>query len=69
MTWLPCVEAGQITFTVALRVIRGDEKGTQYPVYNWAHPVPGVNKYGNLVLKVWTVSNETVKYGHEFCGT
>jgi hypothetical protein len=33
------------------------------------HPVPGGYKYGNLALQVGGVSNETVKYGHEFCGT
>jgi hypothetical protein len=26
-------------------------------------------KYGNLALQVGRVSNETVKYGREFCGT
>jgi hypothetical protein len=43
-----------------LRVVRGDIKGTQ---------CPGVYKYGNLTLQVGGVSNETVKYGLEFCGT
>jgi hypothetical protein len=29
----------------------------------------GGYKYGNLALQVGGVSNETVKYGREFCGT
>jgi hypothetical protein len=33
------------------------------------HPVPGGYKYGNLALQVGGVSDETVKYGREFCGT
>jgi hypothetical protein len=33
------------------------------------HPVPGGYKYGNLALQVGGVSNETVKYDREFCGT
>jgi hypothetical protein len=28
-----------------------------------------INKYGDLALQVRGVSNETVKYGREFCGT
>jgi hypothetical protein len=35
--------------------------------YNY--PAPGGYKYGNLALQVGGVSNETVKYGREFCGT
>jgi hypothetical protein len=33
------------------------------------HPVPGRYKYGDLALQVGGVSDETVKYGREFCGT
>jgi hypothetical protein len=33
------------------------------------HPVPVGYKYGNLALQVGGVSDETVKYGGEFCGT
>jgi hypothetical protein len=33
------------------------------------HPVPGRYKYGDLALQVGGVSNETVKYNREFCGT
>jgi hypothetical protein len=30
--------------------------------------VPGGYKYGDLALQVGGVSDETVKYGREFCG-
>jgi hypothetical protein len=33
------------------------------------HPIPGGYKYGDLTLQVKGVSNETVEYGREFCGT
>jgi hypothetical protein len=33
------------------------------------HPVPGGYKYRDLALQVGGVSDETVKYGREFCGT
>jgi hypothetical protein len=33
------------------------------------HPVPRGYKYRDLALHVGGVSNETVKYGREFCGT
>jgi hypothetical protein len=33
------------------------------------HLVPGGYKYGNLALQVEGVSDETLKYGREFCGT
>jgi hypothetical protein len=33
------------------------------------HPVLGKCKYGDLALQVRRVSNETEKYGREFCGT
>jgi hypothetical protein len=42
---------------------------TQYPGVYLGHPVPGGYKYGNLSIQVGGVSNETVKYGREFCGT
>jgi hypothetical protein len=32
------------------------------------HSVSGGYKYGNLALHVGGVSDETVKYGREFCG-
>jgi hypothetical protein len=33
------------------------------------HPAPGGYKYGDLALEVGGVSDETVKYGCEFCRT
>jgi hypothetical protein len=39
------VEVGSNTSTVALRVVGGDEKGTQ------CHPVSGGYKYGDLALQ------------------
>jgi hypothetical protein len=38
-------------------------------LYQKGHPVPGGYKYGDLALQVRIVSDETVKYGREFCGT
>jgi hypothetical protein len=46
-----CAEAGQNT-TVALRVVRGDRKGTQCPGAYLGHSVPGRYKYGDLALQV-----------------
>jgi hypothetical protein len=63
------VEAGYNTSTVALRVVRGDKMGTQCSGVQLDHPVPGAYKYGDLALQVGGVSDETVKYGREFCGT
>jgi hypothetical protein len=63
------VEVGYNTSTVALRVVRGDEKGTQCPGVYLGHLVPGGYKYGDLALQVGGVPNETVKYSREFCGT
>jgi hypothetical protein len=51
------VEAGSNTSTVALRVVGGDEKGTQYVVVKLGHPVPGGYKYGELALQVGGFSN------------
>jgi hypothetical protein len=60
------VEAGWNTSTVALRVVGGDEKGTQC----LGHPVPGGYKIGDLALQVWgSLESEAVKYGHESRGT
>jgi hypothetical protein len=46
------VEEGSNTSTLALRVIGGDEKGTQCLGVQLDHPVPGVYKYGDLALQV-----------------
>jgi hypothetical protein len=54
---------------LALRVVRGDKKGTQFPEVYLGHTVPGGYKYENLALQVGGVSDEAVKYGRDFCGT
>jgi hypothetical protein len=64
---IPRVGTGEFS-TVALRVVRGDKKGTQCPGVYLGYPVPGGYKYGDLALYVGGVSNETIKYGSEFCG-
>jgi hypothetical protein len=46
------VEAGWNISTVALRVVGGDEKGTQCLGMQLGHPVLGGYKYGDLVLQV-----------------
>jgi hypothetical protein len=63
------VEAGQNTSTIALRVVRGDGKGTHCPGVYLGHPVPGGYKHGDLALLVRGVSYETINYGREFCDT
>jgi hypothetical protein len=50
------VEAGHNTSTVALRVVRGDGKGTQYPGVYLGNLVPRGYKYGDLALQVGGVS-------------
>jgi hypothetical protein len=55
------VEAGWNTSAVAQRVVRGDEKGTHCPGVELGHLIPGGYKYGDLVLQVGGVSNETVR--------
>jgi hypothetical protein len=58
------------TSTLALRVVRGDGKGTQCPGVYLAHPAPGGYKYGDLALQVGGVSRiGTIKYGLESRGT
>jgi hypothetical protein len=52
------VEAGSNTSTVALRVVGGDEKGTQCLGLQPGHPVPGGYKYGDLALQVGGVSKQ-----------
>jgi hypothetical protein len=50
------VEEGSNTSNVALRVVGGDENGTHLGI-QLNNPVPGGNKYGDLVLQVGGVSN------------
>jgi hypothetical protein len=64
------VEVGWNTSTVALRAVRGDKNG---------NPVPGgitglLCSRGDINKGIWPyqvggVSDETVKYDREFCGT
>jgi hypothetical protein len=51
------MEAGSNASTIALRVVRGNEKRTQCLGVKLGHPVPGGNKYGDLVLQVEGISN------------
>jgi hypothetical protein len=53
----PIVEAGSDTSFVALRVVGGDEMGTQCPGVQLGDPIPGGCEYGDLVLQVGEVSN------------
>jgi hypothetical protein len=45
------------------------QKGNPVPGGITGPPCSWGYKYGNLALQVGGVSNETVKYGREFCGT
>jgi hypothetical protein len=64
------VETGYNTSTVAMRVVRGNGKGTQCKGIYLGHPVLGGYKHGDLVLQVGGVSRiGTIKYGLEFRGT
>jgi hypothetical protein len=47
---------GSACINHALRVLRGDGKGTQCPGVYVGHPVPGGYKYGDLALQVGGVS-------------
>jgi hypothetical protein len=51
-----CLERAT-TSTVAMRVVVGNEKGTQCLGLYLGHPVPGGHKYGDLALQVGEVSN------------
>jgi hypothetical protein len=53
----------------SLRVVRGDEEGTQCSGVYLDHPVPGGYKYGDLALQIVGVSGETVTYGYGSCVT
>jgi hypothetical protein len=51
------VEAGSYTSTVTLRVVRGDEKGTQWLGIYLGHLVPEGYKYEDLALQLGVVLN------------
>jgi hypothetical protein len=64
------MEAGWNNSTVVLRVVGGDEKGTQCLGVYPGHTLPGGYKHGDLALQVGgSLESETVKHGHESCGT
>jgi hypothetical protein len=56
-------------FNTSTAALRGDINGTQCPGVQLGHPVAGGYKYWDLALQVGGVSDETVKYDREFCGT
>jgi hypothetical protein len=51
------VEAGPNTSTVALRIVGGDQEGTQCLGLKLGHPVPEEYKYEDLALQVGGVYN------------
>jgi hypothetical protein len=53
----PLVEAGANTSTVTLRVVGGEEKGTQFLEIKLGHHIPGGYKYRDLALQVGGISN------------
>jgi hypothetical protein len=60
------VEAGSNTSTIAPRVVRGDEKGTQCLGVQLGHPVPGGYKYGDLARQTGgSLETETAKYSRD----
>jgi hypothetical protein len=64
------VEAGSNTSTVALRVVGGDEKGTQFPGGITGLPSSWVIKTRGPGPPAWgSLEYETVKCGHESRGT
>jgi hypothetical protein len=50
------VEVGSNTSIVALRVVKGTEKGPPCLGLEPGHPIPGGYKYGDLALQVAGVS-------------
>jgi hypothetical protein len=59
------VEVGSNTSTVALRVVGGDEKGTQCLGVQLGHSVPGGYNTGTW-SPVWgSIESETAKYDHQ----
>jgi hypothetical protein len=59
----------RITSTIALKVVKNDGMGTQCWGYDWATLF-----LGDINTRTWapgwgSLESETVKYGHESCGT
>jgi hypothetical protein len=63
------VEAGSNTSTVALRVVRGDERKPGAWGYNWATLFLRDINMGTWPSRLVSLESETVKYGHESRGT
>jgi hypothetical protein len=63
------VETGLHAFTLALQAIGGDEKGNKCLGYNWAILFLGDINTGTWPSILGNLEFETVKYGHESCGT
>jgi hypothetical protein len=63
------VEAESDTFTVSLRVVGGNEKGTLTWWYNWATLFLGDINMGTCPPSWRSLESETVEYGHESHGT
>jgi hypothetical protein len=63
------VEAGSHTTTVALRVVKGDGKGTQCLGYGW--DTLFLRDINTETWPSWLgcLESESVKCGHESCGT
>jgi hypothetical protein len=51
---------------IVIEIISGEHSARGY---NWTTLFLGGYKYRNLTLQVGGVSDETIKYGREFCGT
>jgi hypothetical protein len=68
-TWLKCSPKTRQRCYLAERHSSQPLKGTQCPGLLLGHPVPGAYTYGDLALQVGGVSDVTVKYGCELCGT
>jgi hypothetical protein len=63
------LEASDLPKPVALRIVRGDGKGTQCPRVQLGYHVPGGYKYGDVTLQVGGVSDETVILDYGSCST
>jgi hypothetical protein len=61
------VEAGYNSSTVIPASRKRQQKGIPVPGGITGSPCSWGYKYGNLALQVGGVSDETVKYGREFC--
>jgi hypothetical protein len=63
------VEAGSNTSTLGVRVVGGDEKGTQYPEYSLANVYRGGYKYGTWPSRLAGLECNTLKCDYESRGS